>query len=149
MDGLNYTSSVSETVRDLELEVYHIKNRQTESSERCNNKIKSLEEALNLLIASNNLSFNSARLPSGVNAKLLLKGKTAPNPVKALSLVRNLLTNNLKLDDNLIEGLKSAEPHGNDDILFDAGSILNKIRILARMQTLGAENVNVIIENHN
>lgn len=150
MEGLNYTSTVSETVRELELEVRQIKHQQTEAVRAFKNKIQSLEEALNVLIASNSLSYNSSRLPSGVDTKLLLKGKTAPNPAKALALVRNLLSDNLKLDDELVQNIRSAELNGNDDILFDAGTILNKIQIQARSQNLTTENNgNVVIQNYN
>lgn len=148
--SLSYTSSVTETVRDLQLEIHETKNQQKNDVAKLNNKIQNLEEALNTLIASNSLVFGSFRLPNGFNTKLVLKGKSAPNAVKALSLVRNLLADNLNLDEDLTKELRSAELQGTDDILFDAGSIVNKVKILARSQALGTGgNVNLNIQNYN
>lgn len=146
---LNFQPSVGETLRDLELEVHQLRSRNAEAVEKLSNKIRSLEEALNVLIASNNLSFSSSRLTNGANTKLVLKNKTAPNSTKALSVVRNLLADNLLLSNDVTDGLTSAEIHGHDDILFDAGSILNKVKILARSNVLATEGSNLVIQNYN
>lgn len=148
MENLNYTSSVSETVRDLELEIYNVRIRDADLIGSLKNKVQNLEEALNVLIVSNNLYFNSSRPPTGIDANLLLKSKTAPNTEKALSVVRNVLADDLQLDNELIERIRSAEPHKEHDILFDAGTILNKVRILARLHSLGATG-GVIIQDNN
>lgn len=145
---LSFQPSVSETLRDLELEVHQNKSQTARTIEKLTNKIRGLEEVLNILIASNNLLFDSSRLQSDVTTRLVLKNKSATDAAKALTVVRNLLADNLNLDSDVTYTLKSAELSGDNEIVFDAGDILNKIRILARLKALGSNNGNLDIENY-
>lgn len=145
---LSYQPSLGDSVRDLEYELHQLKSEHGRAIAQLSSKVRSVEAALNNIITSNSLSFSTARLPSNLNTKLVLKNNTAPNAAKALVLVRNLLKATFDFDDEILAALKSAELLGDNDILFDAGSILNKSMILARAQILESNTDSVDIQNY-
>lgn len=102
---------------------------------RLEEKLKSLEETLTDLIITNEMLLGPSRFTKGMTQDVIIYGKDANSNEEALAIVQNHLREKLNLNDIEIASITSYNKNDHF-IVFNAGSMINKARILSRHGTM-------------
>ena len=98
---------------------------------RLEEKLQSLEETLTDLIITNEMLLGPSRFTKGMTQDVTIHGKNANSNEEALAIVQNHLREKLNLNDIQIASITSYNK-SDHFIVFNAGSMINKARILSR-----------------